>query len=81
MSVLALITLLRIIPYAIVLYIAIAKGFKWLAMTMIYLFVLLGVTYFLQPNEVIRGVLGSLFALFLLMHVLDLKNRRSRADD
>jgi hypothetical protein len=76
-TVLAIITALRLIPYAIVFVIAFRKGFKWLALTMAYLFLVLIINYFFEPSAEWRGFLSSGFAVLILLHVLDLKARKA----
>lgn len=69
-------TLLRFIPYLLVFVIAYKKGYPRLAILIV---VLVGISLFtlnFNPSKELRGILGSVFSFFLLLHALDLKPRK-----
>jgi len=68
--------LLRLVPYAIVAYLAAKKGFRWLVVFALYLIAaaLINVTFTPDPNT--RALISSGAAIILLLHVLNLRTRK-----
>ena len=75
MSLVVLAGLIRIVPYAIVGIIAYRKKYKWLTFGAIYLVCVAIFGTFAHISPELRGVLGSVTALFLLRHALDIPPR------
>lgn len=73
-----LVALLRIIPFILVMVIAWEKGFKWLTLVSIWVTVVAILNYLFAFSAEVRAILGSVFSFLLLLHVLDLKNRRAK---
>lgn len=74
----ALVALLRLIPYGFAILNAISKGYKWLA---IYCFYVMGIALFIvafSPSNDTRAILASISALILLKHALELPNRKGK---
>lgn len=68
--------LLRLVPYLLAGYLAYKKGYKWLTFAMVYVACLSTFNFFAKPEPTLSATLASVFAFFILMHALDLKQRR-----
>lgn len=71
-----LLTLLRIIPFALTGLLAWQKGYKRLSIAMAYIIVVVLINYIFKPSEQTRAFMGSVTALLLLWHSMDLPSRR-----
>lgn len=71
----ALVALIRLIPYAFTAVNAWTKGYKWLTITAIYFIGLAIVSFFIPISQDVRGILASVGAFLLMLHALDLKNK------
>lgn len=72
----ALIALIRLIPYAFTAINAWAKGYKWLTITAVYFIALAVFLFFIDVDQNIRSVLASVGAFLLMLHALDLKPKK-----
>jgi hypothetical protein len=72
----AVIALLRLIPYAFIVVNAWTKGYKWLTLAGLWFIGVATFNYVAESTADVRAILASVSALLLLMHALDLKPRR-----
>lgn len=70
-----LFALIRLIPYAFVIYLAWRKGYPRLAIGAGYLILIAMTVFVFHPNDDIRAVMGATTALLLLWHAGDLVDK------
>lgn len=66
----------KLVPYSITLVNAYQKGYRWLAITSMYLIGLSCFNYYNQVLDPRAQVLSTVFAFFLMMHSLNIHARR-----
>lgn len=71
-----LIALLRLIPYAIIVFFSFRKGYPRLATYGLYLMFLAVMFYFANPSPEVRSACAGFGAFLLMLHAFDLKGRR-----
>ena len=67
--------LLRIVPYALAGYVAYRKGFKWLTVLALWVSLTAVLVFSFSPAQEIRALFGSVTALLMLRHAIDLRSR------
>lgn len=73
----SLLILLRIAPYALALYLAVQKGYTRLAVACLIGISLAVIGAFGGGSDELKDLLRGLFAMFILLHVIDLRGRAS----
>lgn len=73
-----IVTLLRLIPYALAGLLAWQKGYKRLTVAMAFVIFIAILNFTVEPSTAVRGILASIFALLLGWHAADLEPRKGR---
>ena len=73
-----LITMLRILPYALAGLLAYQKGYKRLAFAMVYVIAIATLRLFIDLSPMLKGVLAAPFSLIIYWHAADLTPKQRR---